>query len=558
MGSRYSRREFLRRAGATGAGAMSFGSLSALLAACSGSTPTSTSSGGGSAAAIPLGGRDPNTLVVAVDAWLPDFDPASYFLLSGIVTNYGIYEGLVRMKASSATEIEPVLAESWDTNTDKSTWTFHLREGVKYSDGSAFDANTLKDAYTRTITAGLGAGSTLSTYISDPNKQMVVQDPGTMVFDLGSPVPRFDLLLASQYGTGVVNPNVSKKGKNEGHDWLSSHSAGTGAYMVETVEPNDQVTFVRNPNYWRGWNGAHFEKVVIKQVEEDASRRQGIQAGDFDIAFPGTPQDTDALRSVDGIVVGDQKVLGMEYVILGEYGPLASPEARRAINLLFPHDDFLNSVMKGALEPPNSVLPDLMLYAKPGTYDRATSVDQAKQLLQQAGVKPGTELTYEYYPGKRKEPGLVLQQQLQQVGLNLKLIEKAYPTFVADMSTDKPESQRSSMYYWFWWPEYNNPSDFCYPILSQAATPKAALFNSGYYMDDAVDKIINEGFAESDESKLESMWARAQTIMGQDDPPWLPIGQIVDTTYLRSDVAGYVPNPLYVLSYDYYALSRSS
>src|SRR5918911_2852773 len=125
MGSRYSRREFLRRAGATGAAAMSFGSLSALLAACSGSTPTSTSSGGGSAAAIPLGGRDPNTLVVAVDAWLPDFDPASYFLLSGIVTNYGIYEGLVRMKASSATEIEPVLAESWDTNSDKSTWTFH-------------------------------------------------------------------------------------------------------------------------------------------------------------------------------------------------------------------------------------------------------------------------------------------------------------------------------------------------------------------------------------------------------------------------------------------------
>jgi peptide/nickel transport system substrate-binding protein len=560
MGRELSRREFLRRAGVTGAGAMSFGSLSALLAACSGSTPTSTNSGGASGGANPIsiGGRDPNTLVVAVDAFLPDFDPASYFLLSGIVTNYGIYEGLVRMKGSSATEIEPALAESWTTNADKSTWTFKLRSGVKYSDGTPFDADALKAAYTRTITAGLGAGSTLSTYISDAGKQMVAKDAGTIVFDLGSPVPRFDLLLASQYGTGVVNPNVSGKGKNEGHDWLSSHSAGTGAYMVDSVQPNDQVTFVQNPNYWRGWNGSHFQKIVIKQVEEDASRRQGIQAGDFDVAFPGTPQDTDALRSVDGVVVGDQKVLGMEYIILGQYGPLATPEARRAINLLFPHDQFLASTMKGALVAPSSVLPDLMLYCKQGTYDRTTSVDQAKQLLQQAGVQPGTTLTYEYYPGRRKEPGLVLQQQLHSVGLDLKLIEKAYPTFVADMTTDKPESQRSNMYYWFWWPEYNNPSDYLFPILSEDATPKAALFNSGYYTNDTVNNAINNGFAESDESKLETMWAKAQTIMGQDDPPWLPVGQIIDTTYLRSDIAGYVANPLYVLSYDYYALSRSS
>jgi peptide/nickel transport system substrate-binding protein len=557
MGRDISRREFLRRAGLAGAGAASFGSVSALLAACSGSTPTSTKSPG-AGKAIPLGGRDPNTLVVAVDAFLPDFDPASYFLLSGIVTNYGIYEGLVRMKGSSATEIEPVLAESWDTNPDKSVWTFHLRPSVKYSDGTPFDATALKAAYTRTITANLGAGSTLGTYITDAGNQIVAKDAGTVVFDLGSPVPRFDLLLASQYGTGVVDPNVEKQGKNHGHEYLSSHSAGTGAYMVESVQPNDQVTLVRNPNYWRRWGGAHFEKVIIKQVEEDASRRQGIQAGDFDIAYPGTPQDTDALRSADGIVVGDQKVLGMEYVVLGQYGPLQTPEARRAINLLFPHDDFLNSVMKGALDPPNSVLPDLMLYCRQGTYDRTTNVDQARGLLRQAGVQPGTELTYEYYPGRRKEPGLVLQQQLQQVGLKLQLIEKAYPAFVADMSTDRPVSQRSDMYYWFWWPEYNNPSDYLYPILSEDATPKAALFNSGYYANKVVNDAINNGFAESDESKLQEMWSKAQEVMGRDDPPWLPIGQILDTTYLRSDIAGYVANPLYVLSYDYYALSRSS
>jgi peptide/nickel transport system substrate-binding protein len=551
---RVTRRQFIEGAGGVALGGLALGSFGGLLAACGNSSSAGTNPSG----QAPALNRDPKTLVVAVDAFLPDFDPASYFLLSGIVTNYGIYEGLLRMKGSSGTEVEPVLAESWKPNGDSSSWTFSLRSGVKYSDGSAYDGNALKAAYTRTITAGLGAGSTLSTYITKPDKQIVVKDPGTVVFDLGIPVPRFDLLLASQYGTGIVNPNVEKQGSNHGHDYLSSHSAGTGAYMVDSVSPNDQVVLVQNPHYWRGWTNSPFEKIIIRQVPEDSSRRQGMEAGDFDIAFPGTPEDTAALRSTSGISVGNQKVMGMEYIILGDYGHLANPVARQAMNLLFPHDDFLKSVMKGTLEAPNSMLPDLILYSAPGTYQRTVDVGRAKTLLQQAGVSSGTQLTYEYYPGKRKEPGLVLQSQLQQMGIDLKLVEKAYPAFVADISTDRPVTERADMYYWFWWPEFNSPSDYCYPILSEDATPKAALFNSGYYLNDQVNKAINDGYVEANEQKLTDMWKQAQVVMGSEDPPWIPVGQIVDTSYVRTDLQGYVANPLYVLSYDFYALARAS
>ena len=252
-----------------------------------------------------------------MDAFVTDFDPASYFLLSDIVPNFGTYDSLMRMKGSSATETKPWLAQQISTNADKSVWTFTLRPGVKYSDGTPFDGNTLKAAYTRTITAQLGAGSTLSTYITDPGKQIVVKDPGTVVMDLGTPVPRFDLLLASQYGTGIVNPNVEKQGANHGHNYLQSHSAGTGAYMVQSAEPNNQIVLVRNPHYWGGWSGSHFKKIIIRQVPEDSDRRQGMESGDFDISFPSTPQDTEALKKTPGIFVGNQKVLGMEYVILG-------------------------------------------------------------------------------------------------------------------------------------------------------------------------------------------------------------------------------------------------
>src|SRR5207247_3097228 len=101
-----------------------------------------------------------------------------------------------------------------------------LSHGGEISDVTPFDSNTSIAAYTRTNTAQLGSRSTLTTYITDPGKQIVVKDPGTVVMDLGTPVPRFDLLLASQYGTGIVNPNVSTKGKDQGTSTCSRTRPG--------------------------------------------------------------------------------------------------------------------------------------------------------------------------------------------------------------------------------------------------------------------------------------------------------------------------------------------
>jgi peptide/nickel transport system substrate-binding protein len=550
---RYSRRQFLRGAAGMASGAVAMGSAGGLLAACgNSSTSTSTKTQTG---ALPLK-RDPQTLVVAMDAFTNDFDPASYFLLSSIVPSFGVYDSLMRMKGNSATDTKPWLAEKITTNANKSVWTFSLRPGVKYSDGTPLDANAVKAAYDRTLTAGLGAGSTLQHYITEA-KQIVVKDPGTLVLDLGVSVPRFDLIAASQYGMGIMNPKVAaQQGKNT-HTYLATHSAGSGAYMVESVTPGSQIVLVQNPHYWGGWSGSHFKKIIILQVPENSSRREGMQSGDFDIAFAATPQDTAALRSTPGIFVGNTKVLGMDYVILGQFGPLADPRARQAVNLLFPIDQYVSSVFKNTIATPVSMLPNGMLYTVAGSYTPRVDVSKAKTLLQAAGVKPGTQLTYEFYTGQGDQAGLLLQSQLALVGLNVKIVEKAYPAFVNDISSPLPVSKRPDMAYWFWWPEFNSPADFAFPILSNQATPNQHLFNGGYYNNAAVNKAINDGFTDAgNEQLMTQLWSDAQTVMGSQDPPWLPLGQIIDTSYLRTDIKGYVANPVYVQSYDFYALSR--
>jgi len=506
-------------------------------------------------------GRDADTLVVAVDAFNADFDPASAYLLSEALIWRGIYESLVRLKGDSASEVEPLLADSWEANADKSSWTFHLHPGVTFSDGEPFDAQAVKDNYERTIGIALGTNFILGAFITDPATQIVVVDPLTVRFDIGASVPHFDVVMAAQYGTGIVSPRVFREHStgdaDQGHEWLLGNAVGTGPYVMETLAPGDQVVLVQNPDYWRGWDGAHFKKIIIRSIPEASTRRQLLESGEVDIAYAGTPEDTAAVRADPRFFVGDFKNLDLTYIILGAYGPLAKPEARQAMNYLFPYDDFLNTVQKGTLERANGVFPDLLLTQDPDVFMYQTDISKAQQLLDAAGVAPGTELTYEYYTGFGKEAGLVMQDQLAKVGLKLKIVEKEFSAMNADLTTDRPVEERANMYYWGWWPDYNDPSNFSWILFHSGAAPDACpCYNSGYYKNARVDEIIDAGFTETDATKLAASFKEAQDILVRQDPAWIPVGQQLDETYFRSDIAGQVFNPLYILTWDYYALSR--
>jgi peptide/nickel transport system substrate-binding protein len=529
-------------------------------AACTGTGENQGGSGASGTENAPLD-RDPNTLVVAVDAFNADFDPASAYLLSEALIWRGIYESLIRLKGDSASEVEPLLADSWEPNDDASSWTFHLHPGVTFSDGTPLDAQAVKDNYVRTITINLGTQLILGSFITKPEKQIVVEDPQTIRFDLSYPYPHFDVVMAAQYGTGLVSPKVfeqnSTGASDQGHEYLQSHAVGTGPYVLDTLEPGNQVILKRNDNYWRGWDGPHFDTIVIKSIPEGSTRRQLLESGDADIAYAGTAEDTAAIRADGRFTVGDFKNLDMTYIILGAYGPLASPEARQAMNYLFPYDDFLSTIMKDTLERAHGPFPDLLFTHDPNVFLYDTDVEKAQQLLDQAGVQPGTELTYEYYTGFGKEAGLVMQQQLEKVGLKLKLVEKEFSAMNADLTTDRPESERANMYYWGWWPDYNDPSDYSWVIFNSDAAPSACpCYNSGYYSNKRVDDIIYDGFSQTDDTKLTNEMYEAQNIMTEQDPPIIPVGQQLDDTYFRNDIQGQVFNPLYILTWDYYALSR--
>jgi peptide/nickel transport system substrate-binding protein len=381
-------------------------------------------------------------------------------------------------------------------------------------------------------------------------------------FRLPFSYPRFDVVLAAQYGIGLVSPAAfaghSSGPKDQGHEWLQSHAVGSGPYLLQDFQPGNQAVLVRNPDYWGGWTGSHFDKIIIRSIPEAATRRQLLESGDIDVAYAGPADDTAALRKDPRFQIGQFKNLDMAYIILGQYGPLAPAKARQAMNYLFPYTEFLDTVMKQTLQRGTGPFPDLLLTHDPSVFRYETDVEKARVLLREAGVPAGTQLTYEYYTGFGKEAGLVMQQQLALVGLKLKLLERDFSAFTADLTTNRPVAKRADMYYWSWWPDYDDPSDYAWSILhSDAAPDKCACYNTGYYHNSRVDAIIDAGFRQTDPTRLTAMFREAQDIMTRVDPPMIVVGQQLEETYLRADVRGQVFNPLYIQTFDFYALHRA-
>src|SRR5215213_5594825 len=227
------------------------------------------------------------TLILGLDASPTDLDPQSQYDYRSTIVVRNMYEGLVGLVESATDEFEGLVAESWEANDDQSVWTFKLRPGLKFHDGSPCDSAAVKASYERLLAMGRGAVNVVSRFVSDP-KQMETPDPETIVFNLGVPQPLFLSGMAATYGTQIINAKVVMEHEEEGdfgNAWLQLNAEGTGngGWKLVSFEPGQEAILERNPDYWRGWEGNHFERIIIRVVQEAATMRQLVEAGDIDI-----------------------------------------------------------------------------------------------------------------------------------------------------------------------------------------------------------------------------------------------------------------------------------
>jgi peptide/nickel transport system substrate-binding protein len=504
-----------------------------------------------------LRGREPGTLVVAVDAAVENLDPAT-----NVEWAYGlqpVYDTLVRLDGESTDKTVPWLAQSLEPNDDATAWVAQLRDGVTFHDGTPCNAKAVRDAIMRTVTQTGGLGYVWA--FDDPDNQMTVEDELILRFSFPDGRPFFNIEAAGQYGFSIPSPTAAEEHStgpdDQGHEWLQANPVGTGPYTVTRNDPGQEIIFEQFPQYWGGWSGDHFERVITRTIPESNTRRRLLEQGEADIIWPGTADDTVQLGEDPRFTVTDAPTLVMEFIALGAYGPLEDPRARQAMNHAFDREGYLGGVMRDTLDAPHGMFPDLLATADTSVQMPAYDLDKAKQLLDAAGVAEGTELTYTYFTGFGDDVGELLQASLAEIGIQLRLRERSFSAFVADFFSDAPPEQRPNMYFFSWWPNYNHPFDWAWVLYHSDAWGSAG-GNAGLYSNKEADELIDAMWNAPINDDLSQTSSRLQEILALEDPPWIPVAQEPTHLAVRNDISELVLNPVYVLTLDMYNLHRTS
>ena len=218
-------------------------------------------------AEVPEESGEPVTMVIAPENYPPSFDPMGAGIDSVVdTTALNLYNALVQVPAGGM-ELEPELAESWEMAPDGLSYTFNLREGVKFHDGSELTAEDVKYTIDRVLALKKGIYQTISSITSAE-----VVDDHTIALTLSEPFPPFLQALQRLY---ILNADVVKEHEEAGdwgEKWLAENEAGSGPYTLASAERNQQFVVEKFPDYFKGWDGPHVDRVVFRNIDVSAEK----------------------------------------------------------------------------------------------------------------------------------------------------------------------------------------------------------------------------------------------------------------------------------------------
>jgi len=469
--------------------------------------------------------------------FVTDIDPA-YSFSGEIVAMANVYEGLLVYTGGNP-EVKPSLATSYDATPDGLTWTFKLREGVKFHDGTPFNATAVKYSFDRIRELGAGA-----VYIWDPVKELKIIDTYTVQYTLSYAAP-LQRIVSSVYGAWIYSPNINKTGDiKDLHDWFNAgHDAGTGPYMFETLERGVQLTLTYFGDYWEGWGGPHaadrIAKVVFKIVEDPAVRVQMIESGSVQHAAAIPAQERKRIQNETGIRVSWENTYFSHYAFLNTQSPnLKDKLVRQAISYAFPYQDYIITG-EGSYIQPRGAIPTGMWGHIDDLYQYQLNLTKAKELLTQAGhPNGGFKLIYYYISGVEAtgSAGQLWKAELAKLGIELDVRGMTWPS-LWELMKQGPDKYNYDIVAFAWWPTFITPYDFMFNMWHTEKTP---LWNAAYYYNPQYDQLIDEAY------KLEGpqpdqalkLYKQAQQVL-IDDAATVFLDDLRLAFVMRSNVQGF-------------------
>jgi peptide/nickel transport system substrate-binding protein len=485
----------------------------------------------------------PNVLVVGQIAEPKSLDASVDTAVNDFRILMNIYDGLVRYKDGTL-QPEPALAKSWDISDDGTDYTFHLRSGVKFHDGTPFNAEAVKFTFDRMLDENNPYHDTgpfpLAFFFSAIDKVNVIDDM-TVEFKLKQPYAPFLSNLA--YPTGlIVSPAAVKKyGKDYGR-----HPSGTGAFKFEQWDSNSKVVVTRNDDYWDGV--PPLEAIVYRPINDANTRVAEMLSGGIDVMVEVPPDALSQFQTNDQFKVYEQAGPHLWFLILNaKDGPFANKEIRQAANYAINKKAIVDNVLQGTADVAAGPTPPAFAWAydnslQPYPYDP----EKAKQMLKDAGYD-GSPVTFYVTQGGSgmldpQAMGTAIQADLEAVGMKVKIESYEWNTFLGKVNPGLEGKADMAEMAWM----TNDPDTLPYLALRTGAWPDKGGFNSGYYSNPEVDKLLEKARTSTDQAERAKLYKKMQEIV-HDDAPWVFVANWKQNAVTSASVTNFKLQPSFFL-----------
>ena len=494
------------------------------------------------------GGAKRATLTFGSGADAVTLDPADATDGESVKAIANLFDTLVRYKEGS-TEVEPCLATAWSFSEDKLTWTFTLREGVTFHDGTPCDAEAVAFTFERQRDERHEFHQGEFVYWHDQFsvvKKVEAKDPRTVVFTLERPYVPFLANLA-MFTASVVSPTQFRKLKESGGRF-EAQPVGTGPFKLKEWRRGEALVLEAYDQHWAGRPA--LDRLVFRTIPDNTSRLNLLLKGDLDMVDGLNPSDVAALEGAQGVKLLREPGMNVAYLAMNTLKPpFDQPEVREAVALALDLDQVAKTLFEGLAVPAANMLPPMVPGHHAGLKPRAPDREKAKALLAEAGVAAGTEVKLWTMTNPRPympQPDKLAQYvkgALKQVGLEVTIVPKEWASYLQEIQNGEHQ-----MCFMGWIGDNGDADNFLYVLLDKENTTPGSASNYAFYRSDAVHELLVGARGEFDLARRAKLYEQAQELIHR-DVPTVPLVHNENKVALRDRVTGFRLHPTGLLRF---------
>jgi peptide/nickel transport system substrate-binding protein len=467
-------------------------------------------------------------------------DPATTTEGEAFKVTKNIFENLVDF-GEQDTEIREGLATKWDVSDDGLTYTFTLREGVKFHDGTDFNAEAVVFNFNRWKEGNSGkTGDDIpfpyyQSQFGDNIEEVKATGEYEVQFKLKRPqAPFLKNLAMSPFG--IASPEAVKKYG----DKFNENPVGTGPFKFVEWKRNDKIVIEKFEDYWNP-EYPKLDRITFLSIPDNSARLNALLTGEVDLIDGVNYSDVSQIEANSDLQIFSRPSMNVAYVgLTSTRGPLQDKKVRQALNHAVDKQAIIEAFYEGYAIPAKNPMPPVIAGYNDAIEDYPFDLEKAKQLLAEAGYPDGFEIELWAMPVPRpympdgQKVAEAIKSNFEKIGVKAKIVTFEWGTYL-----EKVAAGEADAFMLGWTGDNGDPDNFLYVLLDK---DNIGTNNYSYYSNDELHEILIQAQSEPDENVRNELYKKAQEII-KEDAPWIPLVHSEPLLAGRADIINFKPHP---------------